>query len=405
VGSTVLAARIAIHAKLSLLSGIVALKCALCSGAAGCERLNAGHNNTKRLELQTMSNTKAYAAASATSRLASTKIKRRDPTDHDVRIEILFCGICHSDLHAVRNEWSSFMPTVYPIVPGHEIVGRVTHVGSAVSRYRPGDLAAVGCMVDSDSTCPNCREGLEQFCPNMILTYNSPDKHLGGVTYGGYSDSIVVDERFVLRVPPNLDLAGTAPLLCAGITTYSPMRHWRVGKGKKVGIVGLGGLGHMGVKFAHAFGAHVVVFSTSPRKKEDALRLGADEVVISRNADEMKKHGGSIDFILDAVSAEHDINAYLSLLTRDGNLTLVGAPEKPLGVAAFNLIMGRRSLSGSAIGGIAETQEMLDFCGAHGITSDVEVIPIQKVNEAYERLLKSDVKYRFSIDMASLKSE
>ena len=350
-------------------------------------------------------NAKAYSAAGATSPLASTKIPRRDPTDRDVQIEILFCGICHSDLHQVRNEWSEVMPTVYPCVPGHEIVGRVTKVGSAVTKYKPGDLAAVGCMVDSDGTCPQCKADLEQFCPSLTLTYNFPDKHLGGVTYGGYSESIVVDERFVLRVPSNLNLAAAAPLLCAGITTYSPMRHWGVTKGKKVGVVGLGGLGHMAVKFAHALGAHVVVFTTSPGKKEDALRLGADEVVVSRNADEMNKHAGSFDFILDAVSADHDINAYINLLGVDGNLTLVGAPTKPLAVAAFGLIMRRRSFSGSPIGGIAETQEMLDFCGKHNITSDVEVIPIQKVNEAYERLLKSDVKYRFSIDMASLKSE
>src|SRR6266853_903733 len=350
-------------------------------------------------------NAKAYSAASETSPLASTTIPRRDPTERDVQIEILFCGICHSDLHAVPNEWSEFMATVYPIVPGHEIVGRVTKVGSAVTKYKPGDLAAVGCMVDSDRSCPNCKRGLEQFCPNMILTFNSPDKHLGGVTYGGYSESIVVDERFVLRVPSNLNVAGAAPLLCAGITTYSPMHHWGVGKGKKVGVVGLGGLGHMAVKFADAFGAHVVVFTTSPNKREDALRLGADEVVVSRNADEMRKHTGSFDFILDAVSAEHDINAYINLLGRDGNLTLVGAPAKPLGVSAFGLIMRRRSLSGSNIGGIPETQEMLDFCGANNITADVEVIPIQKVNEAYERLLKSDVKYRFSIDMSSLKAQ
>src|ERR1700685_1378101 len=347
---------------------------------------------------------KAYAAASATSPVASATITRRDPTENDVQIEILFCGICHSDLHQVRNEWDNVMPTVYPCVPGHEIVGRVTQVGSAVKGYKPGDLAAVGCMVDTDRTCPECQAGLEQFCPNFTLTYNFPDKHLGGVTYGGYSDSIVVDEHFVLRVPSNLDLAGTAPLLCAGITTYSPMRHWGVTKGKKVGVVGLGGLGQMGVKFAHAFGAHTVVFTTSPGKKDDALRLGADEVVISRNADEMAKHAGSFDFILDAVAADHDINAYINLLRRDGNLTMVGAPEKPLPVSVFSLIMGRRSLSGSPIGGIAETQEMLDFCGKHNITADVEIIPIQKVNEAYERLLKADVKYRFSIDMASLKS-
>jgi uncharacterized zinc-type alcohol dehydrogenase-like protein len=294
---------------------------------------------------------------------------------------------------------------VYPIVPGHEIVGRVTKVGSAVTKFKSGDLAAVGCLVDSDGTCPECRAGLEQFCPNLTLTFNMPDKHLGGVTYGGYSESIVVDQRFVRRVPSNLNLAGTAPLLCAGITTYSPMRRWGVTKGKKVGVVGLGGLGHMAVKFAHALGAQVVVFTTSPNKKEDALRLGADAVVVSRNADEMQRHTESFDFILDAVSADHDINAYINLLRRDGNLTLVGAPAKPLAVSAFGLIMRRRSFSGSNIGGIAETQEMLDFCGQHKITADVEVIPIQKVNEAYERLVKSDVKYRFSIDMASLRSE
>jgi uncharacterized zinc-type alcohol dehydrogenase-like protein len=348
---------------------------------------------------------KAYSAASATSPLASTTIPRRDPTERDVQIEILFCGICHSDLHQVRNEWSGVMPTVYPCVPGHEIVGRVTKIGSAVTKFKRGDLAAVGCMVDSDRTCPECQAGFEQFCPNMTLTYNFPDKHMEGVTYGGYSDSIVVDERFVLQVPSNLNLAGAAPLLCAGITTYSPMRHWSVGKGKKVGVVGLGGLGHMAVKFAHALGAHVVVFTTSPKKKDDALRLGADEVILSKNADEMRKHERGFDFILDAVSADHDINAYINLLRRDGNIVMVGAPEKPLAVSVFGLIMARRSFSGSPIGGIAETQEMLDFCGKHNITSDVEVIPIQKVNEAYERLLKADVKYRFSIDMASLKSE
>jgi alcohol dehydrogenase (NADP+) len=352
-----------------------------------------------------MYNAKAYSAATAKSPLASTAITRRDPTEHDVQIEILYCGVCHSDLHTVRNEWSDVMPTVYPCIPGHEIVGRVTRIGSAVTKFKAGDLAAVGCMVDSDGTCPECRAGLEQFCPNFTLTYNFPDKHLGGITYGGYSDSIVVDQKFVLRVPSNLSLAGAAPLLCAGITTYSPLRHWGVTKGKKVGVVGLGGLGHMGVKFAHALGAHVVVFSTSPNKKDDALRLGADEVVISKNANEMEKHVGSFDFILDAVSADHDINAYINLLRRDGNLTLVGAPDKPLAVAAFGLLFGRRSLSGSPIGGIAETQEMLDFCGTNNITADVEVIPIQKINEAYERLLKSDVKYRFSIDIASLKSE
>src|SRR6478609_5790758 len=268
-----------------------------------------------------MYNAKAYSVTSATSPLASTTIARRDPTEHDVQIEILFCGICHSDLHQARNEWSGMMPTVYPCVPGHEIVGRVTSVGSGVTKFKTGDLAAVGCMVDSDRTCPECQAGQEQFCPNFTLTYNFPDKFkTAPVTYGGYSESVVVDENFVLRVPENLDLAGTAPLLCAGITTYSPMRHWGVSKGKKVGVVGLGGLGHMGVKFAHALGAHVVVFTTSPNKKEDAFRLGADEVVVSSNANEMQKHTGSFDFILDAVSADHDINAYLNLLARDGTV-------------------------------------------------------------------------------------
>jgi uncharacterized zinc-type alcohol dehydrogenase-like protein len=348
---------------------------------------------------------KAYAASSATYPLTSTPIQRREPGEKDVQLEILFCGICHSDLHQVRNEWKEVLPTVYPCVPGHEIVGRVTRVGSAVKTFKVGDLGAVGCLVDSDGTCPECKAGLEQFCPDPTLTYNFPDKVSGGVTYGGYSDSIVVTEHFVLKVPQNLDLAGAAPLLCAGITTYSPMKHWGVTTGKKVGIVGLGGLGHVAVKFAHALGAHTVVFTTSPNKKEDALRLGADEVVVSKNADEMTKHQGSFDFILDAVSADHDIGLYLSMLRRDGNITLVGLPEKPLSVPAFGLAFGRKSLSGSPIGGIPETQEMLDFCGKHNITADVEVIPIQKVNEAYERLLKADVKYRFSIDMASLKNE
>jgi len=351
-----------------------------------------------------MYKSKAYSAASKTAPLAATTIQRRDLTERDVRIEIQFCGICHSDLHAVRDEWNEFMPTVYPIVPGHEIVGHVTDVGSAVTKYKRGDLVGVGCMVDADLTCKECKADLEQFCPNNVLTYNAPDKHLGGVTYGGYSESVIVDEHFVLRVPANLNLAAVAPLLCAGITTYSPLHHWGVTKGKKAGIVGLGGLGHMGVKIAHALGAHVVVFTTSPDKKEDATRLGADEVVVSRNTAEMEKHAGTFDFILDTVSAPHDINSYLNLLARDGNITLVGAPPEALNVKAFNLIGGRHSLSGSVIGGIRETQEMLDFCGEHNITSDVEVIPIQKVNEAYDRLARADVKYRFSIDMASLEA-
>ncbi len=345
--------------------------------------------------------TPAYAAQSATSRLAPFSIPRRAPGATDVAIEILFCGVCHSDIHTARGEWGGAM---YPCVPGHEIVGRVTSVGSEVSKFKAGDLAAVGCMVDSCRTCVNCEAGQEQYCLNMFTgTYNAEDKKLGGPTFGGYSTAIVVEEAFVLRVPEKLDLAAVAPLLCAGITTYSPMRHWKVGPGQKVGVVGLGGLGHMGIKFAHAFGAHTVLFTTSPGKVEDGKRLGADEVVISKNEDEMKQHAASFDFILDAVSAEHDINAYLSLLKLDGTLCLVGAPEKPLPVNAFNLLLPRRNFAGSAIGGIAETQEMLDFCAEHGIVSDIEMIKIDQVNEAWERVIKQDVKYRFVIDMASLK--
>lgn len=348
--------------------------------------------------------TKAYAAPSAKSPLAPHSITRRDPLPADVQIDILYCGVCHSDLHQARDEWHDAAPTVYPCVPGHEIVGRVTKVGSGVKKFKVGDLAAVGCMVDSCRTCSSCKKGLENYCLSFpTLTYNAPDKHSGGVTYGGYSDRIVVDEGFVLRVNEKADLAATAPLLCAGITTYSPLRHWGVKAGQKVGVVGLGGLGHMGVKFAHAFGAHTVLFTTSPNKIADGKRLGADEVVVSKNADEMKKHAGSFDFILDCVSAEHDLNAYLQLLKLDGTLCLVGAPEKPLPIAAFNMLLPRKQFAGSGIGGIAETQEMLDFCAAKGIASDVEVIPIQKINEAYDRLVKGDVKYRFVIDMASLK--
>jgi uncharacterized zinc-type alcohol dehydrogenase-like protein len=346
---------------------------------------------------------KAYSARGATSPLAPTTIQRRNPRPQDVQIDILYCGVCHSDLHQVRNEWQGALPTVYPCVPGHEIIGRVAKAGSAVKKFKEGDIAAVGCMVDSDRVCPNCRAGLEQFCQGgATFTYNSEDKQLGGVTYGGYSESIVVDEAFALRVSDKLNLAAAAPLLCAGITTYSPLRHWNVRKGQKVGVVGLGGLGHMGLKFASAFGANVVLFTTSPNKTKDALRLGAREVVVSKNAAEMQKHAGSFDFILDTVSAQHDLNSYLQLLKVDGTLTLVGAPELPSPVAAFSLIMGRRRLAGSAIGGIPETQEMLDFCAEHGVTSDIELIRIQQINEAYERLLKSDVKYRFVIDMASL---
>jgi len=345
---------------------------------------------------------KSYAAQAATSALAPFEIARRDPGATDVEIEIQFCGVCHSDLHQARDEWHN---TVYPCVPGHEIVGRVTRVGGSVTGFKPGDTAAVGCMVDSCRNCVNCKAGNEVYCLSFpVLTYNGPDKALGGMTYGGYSTSIVVDQAFVLRVPKGVDLASTAPLLCAGITTYSPLRHWKVGAGKKVGIVGLGGLGHMGVKLARAMGAHVVLFTTSPSKIADGQRLGAHEVVVSKNENEMKKHAGSLDFVLDCVSAQHDVNALLQQLKLDGTLCLVGAPEQPLPVAAFNLILPRRSFAGSAIGGIRETQEMLDCCAEHKIASDIELIPIQKINEAYERLLKQDVRYRFVIDSASLKS-
>ena len=345
--------------------------------------------------------TRAFGTPAAEAPLNQLNIWRRNPTPHDVEIDILYCGVCHSDLHTARNEWHG---TIYPCVPGHEIVGRIVSVGSHVSKFKVGDYAAVGCMVDSCRECQYCREGLEQYCEEGNTgTYNSPDKHLGTQTYGGYSESIVVDESFVLRVPENLDLAATAPLLCAGITTYSPLKHWKVGAGQKVGVVGLGGLGHMAVKLAKAMGAEVIVFTTSPSKVEDAKRLGADDVVLSKDKEQMKRYAGKLHFVLDAVSAQHDINVYLNLLRIDGSLALVGAPEHPLPVAAFSLIPYRRSFAGSMIGGIAETQEMLDFCGKHGIVSDIEIIDIQQINEAYERLLKGDVKYRFVIDMASLK--
>jgi uncharacterized zinc-type alcohol dehydrogenase-like protein len=348
--------------------------------------------------------TKAYAASGPTAALGPTTIRRRVPEARDVQLDVLFCGVCHSDLHQVRNEWKDMMPTTYPSVVGHEIVGRVTRVGRDVRKFKEGDLAAVGCLVDSCRRCDACKAGEEQFCVGpATFTYNAPDTHLGGVTYGGYSQSIVVDQDFTLRVPSGMSAAGTAPLLCAGITTYSPLRHWNVGKGQKVGVVGLGGLGHMAVKLASAFGARVVVFTTSPGKTEDAVRLGAQEAVVSRNPAEMQKQAGSFDFILDTVSASHDLNAYLDLLKRDGTLVLVGAPEAPTPLRTVGLLFGRKRMAGSLIGGLKETQEMLDFCGAHGITSDVEVIPMSKINEAYERLGKGDVKYRFSIDMASLK--
>ena len=316
-------------------------------------------------------------------------------------IDIMYCGVCHSDLHFARNEWGM---TVYPVVPGHEILGRVRAVGRDVTKFKVGDLAAVGCLVDSCRGCSSCKQGLEQFClGGPVFTYNGPDKHLGGMTFGGYSEAVVVDEAFTLKVPGNLDPARAAPLLCAGITTYSPLRKWGAGKGKKVGVVGLGGLGHMGVKFARAMGAHTVLFTTSAGKVEDGKKLGADEVVISKDAAAMAKHAGSFDMILDTVSADHDVNAYLGMLRLDGTMVMVGAPPSPQGVSVFSLLMPRRQLAGSLIGGIAETQEMLDFCGKHGIACDIELIRMQQINEAYERMLRSDVKYRFVIDMASIK--
>jgi uncharacterized zinc-type alcohol dehydrogenase-like protein len=346
---------------------------------------------------------RGYAAAGPTTPLAPFQFERRGLLPRDVHIDILFCGVCHSDLHQVRNEWSG---TTYPIVPGHEIVGRVLRVGSEVSRFKAGDLAAVGCMVDSCRTCPECRAGLEQYCQNQIIfTYNSPDKYTGKMTYGGYSDQIVVDQDFVLRISDKLNLAAAAPLLCAGITTYSPLRHWKVGPGQRAGIVGLGGLGHMGVKLAKAFGAEVVLFTSSPNKTQDGKRLGADEVVVTRNPDELPRHANRFDFILDTVAAPHDLDAYLQMLKRDGTLCLVGAPDHPHpSPNPFTLLARRRQLAGSIIGGIRETQEMLDFCAERGIVSDVEIIPIQQIDAAYERMLRSDVKYRFVIDLASLKS-
>lgn len=342
-----------------------------------------------------------YAAQTAQSDLAPHKFERRDPGAHDVQIDIMYCGVCHSDLHTARNEWKN---TVYPVIPGHEIIGRVTRVGTHVKQFSVGQVVGVGCMVDSCQSCATCEEGLEQYCENgFVGTYNGPDKHTGGVTYGGYASNIVVNEKFVLRVSDKLDPAAAAPLLCAGITTYSPLRHWKVGKGHKVGIVGLGGLGHMGVKIAHAMGAHVVLFTTSPDKKEDALKLGADEVVISRDPEQMARHQNSFDFILNTVAAPHSLDAFLVLLKREGTMTLVGAPATPHpSPEVFNLIFKRRNLAGSLIGGIKETQEMLDFCAEHNIVSDIELINIQNINQAYERMLKSDVKYRFVIDMASL---
>jgi uncharacterized zinc-type alcohol dehydrogenase-like protein len=347
-----------------------------------------------------MPSSKGYAALDAQSALGPFNFTRREPLASEITVEILFCGVCHSDLHMARNEWGN---AIYPMVPGHEIVGRVTAAGSAVSRFKVGDIAAIGVIVDSCRKCAPCTRGEEHFCDEgATLTYAVPDRLDGSITMGGYSNNYVVDERFAHTVPANLDLAAVAPLLCAGITTYSPLRHWKVGPGKKVGIVGLGGLGHMALKFAHSFGAHVVQFTTNLRKKEDALRLGADEVVLSTDPEAMKAHAKSFDFILDTVSAKHSIDDYLTLLKQDATMTLVGLPEIPPSFSVFNLIGKRASIAGSMIGGMPETQEMLDYCGEHNIVSDVEVIRIDQVNEAFERLLKQDVKYRFVIDMSSL---
>lgn len=345
-----------------------------------------------------------YAAMTAETPLVPYRFERRDLKPDDVQIEILYCGVCHSDLHTARNEWHN---TVYPVVPGHEIVGRVVATGNQVAKFKVGDLVGVGCMVDSCQQCEACHEGLEQYCENgFVGTYNGEEKHLGGMTFGGYSNNLVVRESFVLRIPENLDPAAAAPLLCAGITTYSPLRHWKVGKGMKVGVVGLGGLGHMALKLARAMGAEVILFTTSPNKREDGRRLGAHDVVVSKDREEMKKYRNSLDFILNTVAAPHNLDHFLNLLKREGTMTLVGAPAEPHpSPEVFNLIFKRRSIAGSLIGGIQETQEMLDFCGQHNITSDIEMIPIQKINEAYERMLKSDVKYRFVIDMKSLEQD
>lgn len=346
--------------------------------------------------------TPAYAGFAATTPLGPHTIDRRDPGPTDVQIEILFCGVCHSDLHTVKSEWT---PPTYPCVPGHEIVGRVVAVGKDVKTFKTGDIAGVGCLVDSCRECRSCKEGLEQFCePGPTWTYGSKDRHTGGVTYGGYSTTIVVDQHFVVHIPASLVLASAAPLLCAGITTYSPLRHWKVGPGTRVGIVGLGGLGHMAVKIAHAMGAHVTLFTTSPGKEADAKRLGANQVVLSRDAAAMSQRANSLDFILDTVAASHDLNPYVVCLDRESVMVVVGGPPTPHPpVLVGKLVSKRRSLAGSLIGGIKETQEMLNFCAEHGITCDIEMIRMQQINAAYERMLKSDVKYRFVIDMASLR--
>jgi uncharacterized zinc-type alcohol dehydrogenase-like protein len=341
---------------------------------------------------------KAYAAFAPDQPLGPHTLERRDPGPKDVAIEILFCGICHSDIHFVRSEWG---PIPYPAVAGHEIIGRVTAVGGEVTKYAVGDTVGVGCMVDSCRTCPSCQEDLEQYCTaGMTGTYMGVDKHTGGPTYGGYSTAITVDEDFVLRIPAGLDLAGAAPLLCAGITTYSPLRHWNVGPGQTVGVVGLGGLGHMGVKLAAAMGAKVVVFTTSPSKVEAARKLGAHDVVISTNENDVARYAGQLDFILNTVAAPHSLDPFIACLKRDGVICLVGAPSEPHpSPAIFPIIFGRKSIAGSLIGGIKETQEMLDFCGKHGITADIEKIRMDGINDAYERMMKSDVKYRFVIEM------
>lgn len=344
---------------------------------------------------------KSYGVDHAKSPVKPLNIERRELTDHDILIDILYCGVCHSDIHQVRNEWNN---AIYPMVPGHEIVGKITHVGDKVKKFKVGDIAAVGCMVDSCRTCASCETRFEQYCENgFSATYNGYEQDGKTLTFGGYSEKIVVDEDFALKINGKLDLAGVAPLLCAGITTYSPLRHWKAGPGKKVGVIGLGGLGHMAIKFAHSFGAEVTLFTTSTHKKEDAIKLGADNVVVSKNNDEMAKHTNQLDLIINTVSANIDLNQYLELLKREGTLVLLGVPDKPADLEAFGLIMKRRNIAGSLFGGIAETQEMLDYCVAHNITSDVEIIPIDQVNEAYERMIKGDVKYRFVIDMSSLK--
>jgi alcohol dehydrogenase (NADP+) len=350
--------------------------------------------------------TRAFATSAADAPLAPFSITRREPREHDVAIAIAYCGVCHSDLHQARNEWNS---SIYPMVPGHEIVGRVTSVGAGVKSFKPGDLVGVGCMIDSCRECASCAEGLEQYCERGFTgTYNTYERRARKedpkvIAFGGYSEQIVVNEGFVVRVPAKLDLAKAAPLLCAGITTYSPLRRAKVGKGTRVGVVGLGGLGHVGVKIARAMGAEVVVLTTSAAKKADALALGAHEAIVWTDAEALRSQAKRFDFLLDTVAADHDIGALLGLLRRDGEMTLVGAPAKPMSLGAFGLIVSRRSLSGSMIGGIRETQEMLDFCAEHAITADIEMIPMQGINEAYDRLAKSDVKYRFVIDIDTLR--